>query len=211
MKVLRDLDININEDIFISGLTSSSGLIKKGRCFIALQGLRSHGLDYIDEAIANGASCVLHNKKNYSKKHEIPCFFVEDLFERQKEICLNFYNILEEKLKFLIFTGTNGKTSTAFFSYQILLKTNKDAVLAGTLGLESKTRFKETRNTTPNHFELFEFISKEKYKDDLFICIEASSHGLEQNRLIGIVAETRAILNIEQDHLDFHKNIKKTK
>ena len=207
MKVLRDLDININEDIFISGLTSSSGLIKKGQCFIALQGLRSHGLDYIDEAIANGASCVLHNKKNYLKQHEIPCFFVEDLFERQKEICLNFYNILEENLKFLIFTGTNGKTSTAFFSYQILLKTNKDAVLAGTLGLESKTRFKETRHTTPNLFELFEFISKEKYKDDLFICIEASSHGLEQNRLIGIDAETRAILNIEQDHLDFHKNI----
>ena len=62
MKVLRDLGLNINEDIFISGLTSSSGLIEKDQCFIALQGLRSHGLDYIDEAIANGASCVLHNK-----------------------------------------------------------------------------------------------------------------------------------------------------
>ena len=58
MKVLRDLGLNINEDIFISGLASSSGLIEKDQCFIALQGLRSHGLDYIDEAIANGASCV---------------------------------------------------------------------------------------------------------------------------------------------------------
>ena len=207
MKVLRDLDININEDIFISGLTCSSRLIKKDQCFIALQGLRSHGLDYIDEAISNGASCVLHNKENYNEQHKIPCFFIEDLFERQKKICLNFYNIREENLKFLIFTGTNGKTSTASFSYQILLKTNKDAVLAGTLGLESRTRFKETKNTTPNLFELFKFISEEKYEDDLFICIEASSHGLEQNRLIGIDAETRAILNIEQDHLDFHKNI----
>jgi len=207
MKVLRDLDININEDIFISGLTCSSRLIKKDQCFIALQGLRSHGLDYIDEAISNGASCVLHNKENYNEQHKIPCFFIEDLFEKQKEICLNFYNIREENLKFLIFTGTNGKTSTASFSYQILLKTNKDAVLAGTLGLESRTRFKETKNTTPNLFELFKFISEEKYEDDLFICIEASSHGLEQNRLIGIDAETRAILNIEQDHLDFHKNI----
>ena len=76
------------------------------------------------------------------------------------------------------------------------------------MGLESRTRFKRTRNTTPNLFELFEFISKEKYEDELFICIEASSHGLDQNRLIGIDAETRAILNIEQDHLDFHKSIK---
>ena len=47
MKVLRDLGLNINEDIFISGLTSSSGLIEKDQCFIALQGLRSHGLDYL--------------------------------------------------------------------------------------------------------------------------------------------------------------------
>ena len=67
MKVLRDLGLNINEDIFISGLASSSGLIEKDQCFIALQGLRSHGLDYIDEAIANGASCVLHDKENYNE------------------------------------------------------------------------------------------------------------------------------------------------
>ena len=121
MKVLRDLEIDINEDIFISGLSSSSKLVEKDQCFIALQGLRSHGIDYIDEAIANGASCILHNKKDYYEQNKIPCFFVEDLFERQKEIYLNFYNIREKNLKFLIFTGTNGKTSTAFFSYQILV------------------------------------------------------------------------------------------
>ena len=207
MKVLSDLKINIYEDILISGLTCSSKQIEKNQCFIALQGLSSHGIDYIDEAINNGASCVLHNKRDYYGEHKIPCYFIEDLFERQKEICLNFYDINEEKLKFLIFTGTNGKTSTSFFSYQILLKSNKDAILAGTLGIESRTSFMKTKTTTPNLFELFEFISKEIYEDDLYICIEASSHGLEQNRLIGIEAEMRAILNIEQDHLDFHKNI----
>ena len=98
MKALRDLGLNINEDIFIYGLTISSGLIEKDQCFIALQGLRSHGLDYIDEPIANGASCVLHNKENYNEQHKIAWFFIEDLFERQKEICLNFYNIREKNL-----------------------------------------------------------------------------------------------------------------
>ena len=71
MKVLRDLEIDINEDIFISGLSSSSKLIEKDQCFIALQGLRSHGIDYIDEAIANGASCILHNKKDYHEHHKL--------------------------------------------------------------------------------------------------------------------------------------------
>ena len=87
MKVLRDLGLNINEDIFISGLTSSSGLIEKDQCFIALQGLRSHGLDYIDEAIANGASCVLHDKENYNEQHKIPCFFIED-FKGKRELSI---------------------------------------------------------------------------------------------------------------------------
>ena len=151
MKFLRDLDINIGEEIPMSGISSSSKLIKENECFIALQGISSHGVDYIDEAISNGAACILHNKKNYSLNHQIPCFFVEDLFEKQKEILLKFYDISEDKLK---------------------------------------------------------FISEERYENDLYICIEASSHGLEQNRLIGIEAETRALLNIEQDHLDFHKNIK---
>jgi len=208
MKLLRDLNINIDEEISISGISSTSKLIKKNECFIALQGIRSHGVDYVDEAISNGAACILHNKKNYSLNHQIPCFFVEDLFEKQKEILLKFYGINEDKLKFLIFTGTNGKTSTAYFSYQLLLAANKDAILVGTLGIESKKNFQETKNTTPNLFEIFKFISKERYENDLYICIEASSHGLEQNRLIGIKAETRALLNIEQDHLDFHKNIK---
>ena len=102
MKFLRDLNINIDEEISISGISSSSKLIKENECFIALQGISSHGVDYIDEAISNGAACILHNKKNYSLNHEIPCFFVEDLFEKQKEILLKFYDISEDKLKFLI-------------------------------------------------------------------------------------------------------------
>ena len=86
MKFLRDLDINIGEEILMSGISSSSKLIKENECFIALQGISSHGVDYIDEAISNGAACILHNKKNYSLNHQIPCFFVEDLFEKQKQI-----------------------------------------------------------------------------------------------------------------------------
>ena len=207
MKTLRDLNINLNEDIPISGLSCSSKLIEKNHCFIALQGLKSHGLDFVDEAVANGASCILHNKSNYDQKQKVPCFYIKNLHERQKDILLNFYNICEENLKFLMFTGTNGKTSTAHFTYQILQRANKDAILVGTLGIESRTSFQETNTTTPNLFELFEFISKETYLNDLYICIEASSHGLEQNRLIGLGVETRAILNIEKDHLDFHKNI----
>ena len=101
MKFLRDLNIDINKEILISGISSSSKLIKENECFIALQGISSHGVDYIDEAISNGASCILHNKKNYSLNHQTPCFFVEDLFEKQKEILLKFYDIREDKLKFL--------------------------------------------------------------------------------------------------------------
>ena len=55
----------INEEISISGISSSSKLIKENECFIALQGISSHGVDYIDEAQMNQRqSCVI------SKFHE---------------------------------------------------------------------------------------------------------------------------------------------
>ena len=38
--------------------------------------------------------------------------------------------------------------------------------------------------------------------------MEASSHGLEQNRLDGLLFNSGIFTNLSQDHLDYHKNLK---
>ena len=38
--------------------------------------------------------------------------------------------------------------------------------------------------------------------------MEASSHGLEQNRLDGLLFNLGIFTNFSQDHLDYHKNLR---
>ena len=38
--------------------------------------------------------------------------------------------------------------------------------------------------------------------------MEASSHGLHQNRLDGLKFNSAIFTNLSQDHLDYHKNLK---
>ena len=41
-----------------------------------------------------------------------------------------------------------------------------------------------------------------------YIIMEASSHGLKQNRLDGLMFDVGIFTNLSHDHLDYHKNMK---
>ena len=100
------------------------------------------------------------------------------------------------------------KTTTAYLTHQLLTKANRSSLYIGTNGISYKSAEIEasvSNKTTPDIFELYEMIST--YKDDLeFVCLEISSHALDQNRLARIFLDTVCILNIESDHLDYHKD-----
>ena len=116
-------------------------------------------------------------------------------------------------------TGTNGKTTTAMLCHQIVQTEGSDSIYIGTLGAsynngEFFTSF--SRNTTPSIFEFFEIITffKNKYKlfkhgdgKGMHIFLEVSSHALDQNRLKNVPFDNAAILNIEHDHIDYHKDL----
>ena len=82
-------------------------------------------------------------------------------------------------------TGTNGKSSLANFYYQILRLNKKKVASIGTLGVKSKNLNISLPNTTIDPIQMGQILAKLKEKIDNVI-IEASSHGLEQNRLDGL-------------------------
>jgi UDP-N-acetylmuramyl tripeptide synthase len=111
------------------------------------------------------------------------------------------------------FTGTNGKTSSAFLCHQLTRKQRikKDSLYIGTLGTQLNEEIINqsiSSKTTPDLFEYFEILKFYNLKDDTNICIEISSHALDQQRLSDIRSmASSALLNIGKDHLDYHKNI----
>ena len=63
-------------------------------------------------------------------------------------------------------------------------------------------------NTTINPIQLSKILSNLKKQNINNVIMEASSHGLSQNRLDGLSFSTGIFTNLSQDHLDYHKNIK---
>ena len=204
------LKINFKENIKVSGITNSSQKVKQDSIFLGLKGTKTHGSNYALEAIKKGASIAIHDNPNYNKKNE-KIIYVKNLEKKIIPLLNAFYKFDINKNKFYTFTGTNGKTSSAYFCHQILQDFGYNSLYVGTLGVQHKKNKFNTSfssKTTPDLFELFEIIHEyNSKKDHINICIEISSHALDQKRLYGIDSfKSSSILNISNDHMDYHRD-----
>ena len=181
----------------------NSKKVNKNDIFFAIEGSKQSGSLYSSEALSKGAYKVITSKnirnKNYLIVKNVKKFLVEACSVKYKEKPKNIIAV----------TGTNGKSSVANFYFQILKNLKINSAAIGTLGIFYKNKVKRTNLTTPDiitiHKEL-NFLKKKKIDN---VCLEASSHGLHQNRLDGINFTAGIFTNFTQDHLDYHKNLKK--
>lgn len=105
-------------------------------------------------------------------------------------------------------TGTNGKTSVAWFYNQLLNGTGKKAASVGTLGVhQGSTKLLETGYTSPTALKTHEILEDLSTQNISHTCMEVSSHALQLYRLDGVKFSAAALTNITQDHLDFHKTM----
>ena len=181
----------------------NSKKVKKNDIFFAMEGSKQSGNLYSSEALSKGAYKVVTSKNTKSKNYLI----VKNVNKFLAEACSVKYK--EKPKNIIAVTGTNGKSSVANFYFQILKNLKINSAAIGTLGIFYKNKVKRTNLTTPDiitiHKEL-NFLKKNKIDN---VCLEASSHGLHQNRLDGINFTAGIFTNFTQDHLDYHKNLKK--
>lgn len=109
-------------------------------------------------------------------------------------------------MKYIGVTGTNGKTSTAQFIYQMLTGMGRKAAVCGTLGLCYDGKCFDTGLTTPTLKVLQPHIADMESVGVEYLVMEVSSHSLVQNRLEGVRFEVGVFTNLTQDHLDYHGN-----
>ena len=181
----------------------NSKKVKKNDIFFAMEGSKQSGNLYSSEALSKGAYKVVTSKNIRNKNYLI----VKNVNKFLAEACSAKYK--EKPKNIIAVTGTNGKSSVANFYFQILKNLKINSAAIGTLGIFYKNKVKRTNLTTPDiitiHKEL-NFLKKNKIDN---VCLEASSHGLHQNRLDGINFTAGIFTNFTQDHLDYHKNLKK--
>ena len=191
--------------IKIRGLALNSKKVKKGYIFFAIKGNKLSGENYIKDAVKKGA-CLIICSKNYSTKHlKIPSIKTKNVRYLLSEISSKFYKLKPKNI--IAVTGTNGKTSVADLFYQILNLNGIPVASIGTLGFKLKKKIIKTNLTSPDTISFHQILNKIKKNKIDNVIIEASSHGLDQNRIDHLNIKAGIFTNFSRDHLDYHKSM----
>ncbi len=183
----------------------NSKLIKKGDIFIALK-TNNDGHKYVEDAIKNGASKVIveYGDYNYDNVQVLKV-------KNTKKYLINYlYENYYDKIKDLILigvTGTNGKTTTTTLIHNMLNSLGKKCAYIGTNGFYIDKFIKALPNTTPEIIDIYELLIESKEKGCKYVCIETSSHGLDQNRLANLKFTYAVFTNLTHEHLGYHKTM----
>ena len=195
-------------NVEITGLTSDSRKVRPGNLFAALPGTRQDGRNFIRDALSHGAGAVLVETDSSPTPAygdipaQIPVIQDDQPRRRFSLMAARFYGIQPEVV--VAITGTNGKTSVAGFLRQIWTHTGLSAASLGTLGLSAPGIEEPGALTTPDPVALHQTLSHLGRCGVSHAVLEASSHGIEQFRLDGVVLEAAAFTNLSRDHLDYH-------
>ncbi|MGM0410409.1 MAG: Mur ligase family protein [Bacillota bacterium] len=192
----------------IKGISSDSRNVKDGYIFVAINGLKKDGNNYINEAISNGANLIISDKKSIkSNRYDIPVLMVEDAREYLAKIIADFYHNPSHKLKLIGVTGTNGKTTITHLIYNLLNYKKKNTGIIGTIKVDTKKNLHKGILTTPKTEDLQKYL-KEMLDNNLKYCaMEVSSHGIKLKRIAYCNFALKIASNITSDHLDLHQNI----
>jgi len=187
----------------ITGITDSSRDIKDGMVFVAISGFEQDGHDYIPHAIAQCAALIV-GEHDCPEALPIPYLKVANSRQALGQLADRFYKHPSGRKRVIGITGTNGKTTTAFFLKHLLEQQGFAVSMIGTIHNEINGVQYPTPNTTPNAEKVHELIAA---SNDDFVVIEVSSHGLIQYRLEGVAFDYALFMNLQHDHLDYHKTM----
>lgn len=184
-------------------IKTNSMRIKKGDTFIALKGMTYDGHDYIEEAIENGAEKIICEHGEYNVQTIIVPSTKEYL---NNYLDTNYYNKIKD-ITLIGITGTNGKTTSCYFIYELLKMLDVKCAYIGTIGFFIDKKERDLNNTTPEILELYEMFLECKSRGVNVIVMEVSSHALELDRVHGLKFNYVCFTNLTVDHLLFHKTM----
>ena len=188
-------------------LRTDSRQVQPGDGFIAWPGLATDGRRFVPQALAAGAAACLVEAEG------VQAFGFDDariaalpgLKAATGPLAAAFQGEPSSRLAVIATTGTNGKTSTAWFAAQALTLLGRRAGLIGTLGIGVPGEgVKATGLTTPDPVTLQAALAGFVAQGFAACALEASSIGLAEHRLAGTRIAVALFTNFTRDHLDFH-------
>lgn len=104
-------------------------------------------------------------------------------------------------------TGTNGKTTISQLVAQLTQLTGMSSAVMGTAGNGRLGALVQASHTTGDALAVQQFLYQMGHENAQLLALEASSHGLDQQRLQGMPVSVAIYTNLSRDHLDYHANM----
>lgn len=192
-------------DITVSGIQIDSRKLEAGNVFVAIRGVVSDGHEYIDKAIANGASVIVCDTMPARFEDGVTYLEVADTQEAVAYMAHQFYDEPSLKLKLVGVTGTNGKTTIATVLFKLFNKLGYKCGLISTVQNQIGDEIIPSTHTTPDAVSLNDLLKLMLDAGCSHVFMECSSHAIHQHRITGLQFTGALFSNITHDHLDYHK------
>ena len=186
-----------DEDVTVRGITSDSRDVSAGDLFVACAGTVHDGHDFVADAVERGAVAICSER---SVDVAVPNVVVGDLKRRQGELAAAFYDDPSARLGCIGVTGTNGKTSIAYFTAALI----ETGAFIGTIGWGSADKLCPSRLTTEDPITIQARLHALAERGHRWVVMEASSHALDQGRVDAVRFDIAIFSNLTRDHLDYH-------
>jgi UDP-N-acetylmuramoyl-L-alanyl-D-glutamate--2,6-diaminopimelate ligase len=191
-------------------LQTDSRRVRPGDGFLAWPGAAVDARAHVAAALASGATACLVEQTGVEPfgLDGVKVAAYPHLKAASGEVASAWFDQPSSKLAVLAITGTNGKTSSAWWLAQALSRLTSQAPMpcgvVGTLGIGVPPDLVSTGLTTPDPVALQSAFANFVAQGLQACAIEASSIGIEEQRLAGTRIHTAVLTNITQDHLDYH-------
>ena len=191
------------EDQIIDSIHHDSRSVTPGGLFVAIHGHRCDGYAYIEEAIEKGAAAVL-TEKQWLGPPSISVAQVENARLALAAASSAFYGNPSRELCMIGITGTNGKTTTAYFIESVLNAAGFKVGVIGTINYRFGGQSYTSPVTTPESLDLMRMVREMADSGITHVVLEVSSHALDLHRTAFCELDVGVFTNLSRDHLDYH-------
>ncbi|HEY3755391.1 MAG TPA: UDP-N-acetylmuramoyl-L-alanyl-D-glutamate--2,6-diaminopimelate ligase [Opitutaceae bacterium] len=193
-------------DIPVSGLALDSRRVVPGNVFFALPGRKSDGAQFVDEAVSRGAAAVVGAAIPVAAPAKVTFVRVADPRATLARVSRRYYRCPDRELTVVGVTGTNGKTTVTHLIKQ-LLGSEPRVGLIGTVSYDLGARTVPSFRTTPESLDIFGMLAQMRDAGCKQAVMEVSSHGIDQDRVLGLQFGAAVFTNLTRDHLDYHQTL----
>lgn len=191
------------EDQIINSIHYDSRSVKPGGLFVAIRGLRANGHGFVDDAVKRGAAAIVAEKAPFVPA-SVSVVKVESSRRALAALSAAFYGDPSRELFVIGITGTNGKTTTAYFIESMLSAAGFNVGVIGTINYRFAGQSFPNPVTTPESLDLMRILRQMADSGVTHVVIEVSSHALDQDRVASCEFDVGVFTNLSQDHLDYH-------